>query len=87
MAERILHERRHPESGEIHTNPYLQEEREILTLRRIGVVAFLLGFAHEEEFVLRGLVMAGLNWLLMVSFGLAVAFSLVAATLIWGEDV
>jgi len=85
MAERILHEHEHehPESGEVHTHPHLHEEREVLTLRRIGVVAFLLGFAHEEEFALLGLVIAGLNpWLLMVSYGLAVTFSLVAATLI-----
>jgi ABC-type nickel/cobalt efflux system permease component RcnA len=66
-----------------HSHLHLHEEREILTLRRIAGVAFVLGFAHEEEFALLAFVMGGLNpWVMMTSYAAAVTASLVAATLI-----
>lgn len=78
------HEHEHPDGiTGVHTHPHLHSEREILTLRRIAGVAFVLGFAHEEEFALLAFVMGGLNpWVMMISYATAVTASLVAATLI-----
>jgi hypothetical protein len=79
-----MHEHVHAESETgTHSHLHLHEEREILTLRRIAGVAFVLGFAHEEEFALLAFVMGGLNpWIMMTSYATAVTASLVAATLI-----
>ena len=78
------HEHEHPdEDGLVHSHTHVHEERAVLTLRKIAGVAFILGFAHEEEFALLAFVMAGLNpWLLMISYALAVTASLIVATLI-----
>ena len=78
------HEHEHPpQDGGRHTHLHLHEKRESLTLGKIVGIAFILGFAHEEEFALLAFVMAGLNpWVLMGSYALAVTASIVAATLV-----
>ena len=77
------HEHEHTVEDEPHEHLHRHESREILTLKKIAGVAFVLGFAHEEEFALLAFVMGGLNpWILMTSYALAVTASLIAATLI-----
>ena len=78
------HQHEHPDGEEgNHSHMHTHEKRETLTLRRIAAVAFVLGFAHEEEFALLAFVMGGLNpWVMMTSYALAVTASLIAATLI-----
>ncbi len=83
LFDSMEHEHEHPHlDGRQHTHLHLHEEREVLTLRRIAAVAFVLGFAHEEEFALLAFVMAGLNpWVLMTTYAFAVTGSILAATL------
>ena len=54
-----------------------------LSLGGIAFYAFMLGFAHEEEFALLALAVAGVNpWLLMIAYGLVVSASLIGVTLL-----
>ncbi len=63
-------------------------EKKIKTAAKAGLanlawIALVLGFAHEEEFMLLGLAVGGLNpVLLMASYSLAVIFSMVGITLL-----
>src|SRR3989344_8987413 len=46
-------------------------------------IALVLGFAHEEEFMLLGFAIGGLNpFLLMAAYSLAVVFSMVGVTML-----
>jgi hypothetical protein len=54
-----------------------------LSLWKIASCAFLLGFAHEEEFALLALAVGGVNpILLMTSYGLSVTAGLIGVTLL-----
>ena len=54
-----------------------------LTLGGLSLYAFILGFAHEEEFVLLGLAIGGINpWLLMLAYAISVTVGLVGITMI-----
>lgn len=45
--------------------------------------AFILGFAHEEEFALLALVAGGVNaWILMLSYGVSVLLGLMVVTIV-----
>jgi len=51
-----------------------------LNLWGLATFAFILGFAHEEEFALLALAASGINaWALMISYGLAVLLGLIAS--------
>ncbi len=78
----LEHEHEHRlQGGGSHTRLRPHEKRQTLNLRKIAGIAFVLGFAHEEEFALLAFVMAGLNpWVLMTSYALAVTASIMAAT-------
>jgi ABC-type nickel/cobalt efflux system permease component RcnA len=55
----------------------------LYSLRGITVLAFTLGFAHEEEFALLALAMGGIDpYTLMMAYALAVAVGLVGITLL-----
>jgi cytochrome c biogenesis protein CcdA len=55
----------------------------VLGLRKIASCAFVLGFAHDEEFALLALAVGGvIPLLLMSAYGLSVTASLVAVTVI-----
>ena len=55
----------------------------VLSLWGLASFAFILGFAHEEEFALLALVAGGVNaWILMLSYGVSVLLGLVAVTII-----
>ncbi len=55
---------------------------EAQSLWSIAVLAFGLGFAHEEEFALLALAVGGINpWLLMSAYATAVTLSLITITI------
>ena len=76
------HEHEHPEGG-FHMHMHVHPKRINLNLWKIASCAFVLGFAHEEEFALLALAVGGVNpVLMMVSYGLAVAAGLIGITIL-----
>ncbi len=76
------HEHEHPDRGR-HTHKHQHKAPVALSLAGLASFAFVLGFAHEEEFALLALVAAGLNaWVLMVAYGVSVLLGLVVATVL-----
>lgn len=58
-------------------------KRELRDLRSLAAFALMLGFAHEEEFMLLTLAVGGVSPLiLIVSYAAAVTFSLIGITLV-----
>ncbi len=54
-----------------------------MSLWGLASFAFVLGFAHEEEFALLALVAGGVNaWILMLSYGVSVLLGLIAVTIV-----
>jgi ABC-type nickel/cobalt efflux system permease component RcnA len=75
------HEHEHPGQGR-HTHPHKHSLGVTLSLWGLASFAFILGFAHEEEFALLALVASGINaWILMISYGLAVLLGLIIVTI------
>jgi nickel/cobalt exporter len=75
------HEHEHPGQGR-HTHTHKHSLGITLSLWGLATFAFILGFAHEEEFALLALVASGINaWVLMVSYGLAVLLGLILITI------
>jgi len=77
------HEHEHEHSGgEKHSHLHKHKTGVVLSLLGLASFAFILGFAHEEEFALLALAAGGMNaWVLMLSYALAVLFGLIAVTL------
>jgi ABC-type nickel/cobalt efflux system permease component RcnA len=76
------HEHEHPEQGR-HTHRHKHAKRIILSLWGIATFAFVLGFAHEEEFALLALAVGGINPLmLMLSYAASVTLALIGITLL-----
>jgi nickel/cobalt transporter (NicO) family protein len=74
------HEHEHPGQGR-HTHLHKHSLGISLSLWGLATFAFILGFAHEEEFALLALAASGINaWVLMTSYGVAVLLGLVAIT-------
>ncbi|HBR18420.1 MAG TPA: hypothetical protein DD725_12650 [Deltaproteobacteria bacterium] len=62
---------------------HTEEKKKVKNLKEIVMFAFVLGFAHEEEFALLAFCLNNVNCLLMMaSYALAVTFSLVSVTLL-----
>jgi len=80
----IAHEHEHEHPGPVvHAHWHKHTREVVLTLRGLASFAFVLGFAHEEEFALLALVVGGVNaFMLMLLYGLSVAVALVGITLI-----
>jgi len=75
------HEHEHP-GGVKHTHKHSHRRKVLLTLKGISIFAFLLGFAHEEEFALLSLAVGGVNpWLMMLAYALAVTLGIIGITL------
>jgi hypothetical protein len=75
------HEHMHP-GDQVHTHEHNHDAR-IMTLAGLAGFAFVLGFAHEEEFALLAFAVGGVDpLLLMVSYAFAVAASLIGITLL-----
>ena len=53
-----------------------------MSLWGLASFAFILGFAHEEEFALLALVAGGVNaWILMLLYGVSVLVGLIVVTI------
>jgi ABC-type nickel/cobalt efflux system permease component RcnA len=78
------HEHQHPNGeGGVHVHEHEHPKRLNMSLRKLASCAFVLGFAHEEEFALLALAVGGVSpILLMTSYGLAVAAALIGVTLL-----
>ncbi len=75
-----VHEHEHDGLG-LHTHIHKHSKGVALSLLGLASFAFILGFAHEEEFALLALVAGGVNaWILMLAYGLAVLVGLVLVT-------
>jgi len=76
------HEHDHPGQGR-HTHWHKHAKRIALSLWSIATFAFVLGFAHEEEFALLALAVGGIDPLmLMTSYAASVTVGLMAITLV-----
>jgi len=76
------HEHEHPDIGK-HTHKHRHLAGVAMSLWGLASFAFILGFAHEEEFALLALVAGGVNaWVLMLSYGIAVLLGLMAVTIL-----
>lgn len=76
------HEHEHPDIGR-HGHWHKHSLGTVLSLWGITTFAFILGFAHEEEFTLLALVAGGVSaFTLMLSYALSVALGLIGVTLI-----
>ena len=74
------HEHEHPGQG-LHSHKHKHVTEVMLSLWGLASFAFVLGFAHEEEFALLAFLTGGVNpWLLMLSYGVAVLLGLLAIT-------
>lgn len=85
FTENLEHEHRHRHSstGSSHTHMHLHQKRSLPTLAAIAGFALVLGFAHEEEFVILTLAVGGINpLLLMIAYATAVAAGLIGVTVI-----
>ena len=80
----ILHEHEHEHPGHGKHNHKHQHTAGIaLSLLSLAAFAFILGFAHEEEFALLALVASGVNaWVLMLAYGISVLLGLMAVTIL-----
>jgi len=83
-AKNLEHEHEHEHPGmSSHVHLHFHPKRLVLSLRKIASYAFFLGFAHEEEFALLALAVGGVSpLLLMTAYGVSVAASLVAITVL-----
>jgi cytochrome c biogenesis protein CcdA len=76
-----IHEHSHHDIG-IHTHKHKHARKLFLSLTGVAVFAFVLGFAHEEEFVLLAFAVAGIDPLpLMLTYAAAVMMALIGITL------
>ena len=84
FTEQLEHEHPHWHSGTgNHIHLHLHQKRSLPTLTAIAAFALVLGFAHEEEFVILTLAVGGINpLLLMVAYATAVAVGLIGVTVL-----
>ena len=84
FTEQLEHEHEHWHSSTgSHTHIHLHQKRSLQTLAAIAGFALVLGFAHEEEFVILTLAVGGINpLLLMIAYATAVAAGLIGVTVI-----
>ena len=80
----IEHEHAHEHPGQgWHTHWHRHTVGIALSLWGLASFAFILGFAHQEEFALLAMVAGGVNALaLMVLYGLSITVALVGTTLL-----
>jgi len=72
----------HKEIGN-HSHVHLHQLRKLPSLKGLAVFAFVLGFAHEEEFVILALAAGGVDPLmLMIAYAGSVAGALIGITML-----
>jgi nickel/cobalt exporter len=84
FTEQLEHEHSHWHGGMgNHIHLHLHQKRSLPTLTAIAAFALVLGFAHEEEFVILTLAVGGINPLfLMIAYATAVAAGLIGVTVL-----
>jgi nickel/cobalt transporter (NicO) family protein len=76
------HEHWHREIGN-HSHIHIHEKKLMASLTAIAVFGLVLGFAHEEEFVILSLAVGGINpVLLMLVYAFSVTASLIGITML-----
>ena len=76
------HEHWHKELG-YHQHVHVHQKRTMASLAAIAGFALILGFAHEEEFVILSLAVGGIDpVLLMLAYASAVTTSLIGVTIL-----
>ena len=83
-TEHTEHEHRHwhKETG-YHSHPHVHQIRTLPSLKSIAAFAFVLGFVHEEEFVILALAAGGVEPLmLMIAYAGSVASALIGITML-----
>ena len=72
----------HKDEG-YHTHLHLHQIRILPSLSALAISALVLGFAHEEEFVILSLAAGGVNpVLLMIVYALSVSVALIGVTIL-----
>ncbi len=67
----------------VHVHQHSHSKSLVFNLGGIAIFAFVLGFAHEEEFALLALAVGGINpYMLMIAYATSVTLALVTVTLI-----
>ena len=76
------HNHWHRDTG-LHSHIHTHQQKIVTSLTAIAVFGILLGFAHEEEFVILSLALGGVNPLsLMLAYAFSVAASLIGITVL-----
>ncbi len=83
-TELLGHEHAHWHRGiGYHSHVHIHQTRKILGLRALAVFAIVLGFAHEEQFVILALAAGGHNpLLLMTAYAIAVSVAMIGVTML-----
>ena len=76
------HSHWHKDEG-YHTHLHIHEIRRLVSLSALAISALVLGFAHEEEFVILSIAVTGIDpLLLMVVYALSVSVALIGVTIL-----
>jgi nickel/cobalt transporter (NicO) family protein len=76
------HDHWHSDTG-LHSHMHTHQKKLVTSLTAIAIFGIVLGFAHEEEFVILSLALGGVNpVILMLAYAFSVAGSLIAITLL-----
>ena len=76
------HDHWHRDTG-LHSHIHTHQKKIMTTLTAIAVFGIMLGFAHEEEFVILSLALGGVNPVfLMLAYAFSVAASLIGITVL-----
>jgi nickel/cobalt transporter (NicO) family protein len=83
-TELLEHEHVHWHKGVgYHSHVHTHQTRKILGLRALAVFAIVLGFAHEEQFVILALAAGGHNpFVLLIAYTAAVSVALIGVTIL-----
>lgn len=84
FSEKVTHDHSHWHKDEgYHTHLHTHNIRRLPSLSALAGSALILGFAHEEEFVILSLAAAGVNpILLMILYALSVSIALIGITIL-----
>jgi nickel/cobalt exporter len=76
------HDHWHRDSG-LHSHIHTHQKKIMTSLTAIAIFGIILGFAHEEEFVILSLALGGINPVfLMFAYAFSVAASLIGITVL-----
>src|SRR5712692_6853134 len=83
-TEFLDHEHVHWHNGiGYHSHVHTHQTRKVLGLRALAVFAIVLGFAHEEQFVILALAAGGHNpFVLLIAYTAAVSVALIGVTIL-----